>query len=168
MPRPTSSLPTSARYYIYPYLNSTNLSAAYDGNDYGSTDFIPEGALDGTPQSRIPAGGAPGGNPALWDVLYTVSCTITNNGTVPGEEIAQVYVSLGGPNDPKVVLRNFDRLSIQPGQSARFEADITRRDLSNWDSAAQNWVITNYTKTVYVGASSRKLYLSQKLNGTFF
>ena len=73
------------------------------------------------------------------------------------------YISLGGPYDPKVVLRNFDRLSIAPGASAMFTADITRRDVSNWDSAAQNWAISNYTKTVYVGSSSRKLPLSAQL-----
>ncbi|KZF23538.1 glycoside hydrolase family 3 protein [Xylona heveae TC161] len=151
--------------YIYPYVNSTNASASYGWNDYGNqgTSYIPPGAQDGSPQPIVPAGGAPGGNPGLYDVLYSVEATITNTGTVAGEEVPQLYVSLGGPNDPKVVLRGFERLSIQPGQSTTFHADLLRRDLSNWDSASQNWVITNYTKTVYVGSSSRKLPLSQTL-----
>lgn len=149
--------------YIYPYLNSTNLNSSYGGSDYGSNDFIPKGAQDGSAQPRIAAGGAPGGNPQLYDVLFTVTATITNNGTLPGEEVPQLYINRGGPNDPKVELRNFDRLSIQPGQSATFTADVTRRDVSNWDPASQNWVITNYTKTVYVGSSSRKLPLSARL-----
>jgi beta-glucosidase len=72
-------------------------------------------------------------------------------------------VCLGGPNDPKIVLRGFERLSIQPGQTATFEADLTRRDLSNWDVEKQDWVISNYPKTVYVGASSRNLPLSETL-----
>jgi beta-glucosidase len=75
-----------------------------------------------------------------------------------------LYISLGGPDDPKVALRNFDRLSIQPGQTATFTADITRRDVSNWDVESQNWVITEYPKTVYVGSSSRALPLNAVLD----
>jgi beta-glucosidase len=150
--------------YIFPYLNSTNLAEASQDPEYGLNHTWPAGATDGSPQARIPAGGAPGGNPQLWDVLFTVEATITNNGTLAGDEVVQCYVSIGGPEDPKVQLRGFDRLSIQPGQSATFHADITRRDVSNWDVASQNWVITEYPKTVFVGASSRKLTLTADLD----
>jgi beta-glucosidase len=64
------------------------------------------------------------------------------------------------------MLRGFERLSIDKGMTDTFRADLTRRDISNWDPVQQNWVITNYTKTVFVGASSRKLYLSGVLNET--
>jgi hypothetical protein len=124
---------------------------------------LPPHAIDGTPQLLLPSGGAPGGNPQLWDVLYTVTATIKNNGTLNGEEVPQLYVSLGGPNNPRLVLRGFERLSIDAGQSATFTADILRRDLSNWDTVSQNWVLTSYPKTVYVGPSSRNLPLSQSL-----
>ena len=152
--------------YIYPYLNSTDLEVASEDPYYGepSSEWLPTGSTDGSPQPKVPAGGAPGGNPALYDVLFTVTAEIENTGKVTGDEIVQVYVSLGGPNDAPKVLRQFDRLTISPGQRARFSADLTRRDLSNWDTASQNWVISNYPKTVYVGASSRNLPLSQKLN----
>ncbi len=153
------------RYYIYPYLNSTDATIASEDTEYGrpTSEFVPAGAQDGSPQPRIPAGGAPGGNPSLYDSLYTVKATITNTGAVPGDEVAQLYLSLGGPDDPKVVLRNFQRLAIGVGQSATFTADLSRRDLSNWDTETQNWVISNFTKTVYVGSSSRTLLLSGTL-----
>ncbi|KAI9740238.1 MAG: hypothetical protein M1834_004816 [Cirrosporium novae-zelandiae] len=151
--------------FLYPWLNSTNASLASEDSTYndGNNEYIPTGALDGSSQPINPAGGAPGGNPALWDVMYIVNATITNNGTLDGDEVPQLYVSLGGPDDAKVALRNFDRLTIAAGESATFSANLTRRDLSNWDTASQNWVISNYTKTVYVGSSSRKLHLSQTL-----
>ncbi|CBY00592.1 similar to beta-glucosidase [Plenodomus lingam JN3] len=152
------------RTYIYPYLNSTDPRAASGDTDYGVNYTWPEGAVDGSPQPRIAAGGAPGGNPELWDVLFTVEATITNNGSLAGDEVVQLYVSLGGPEDPKIVLRGFDRLSIPAGQSSTFHADITRRDVSNWDTASQNWVISEYPKKVYVGASSRKLILEADLD----
>ena len=152
--------------YIYPYVNTTDAKAASADPLYGQTasEFLPPNATDGSPQPVLPAGGAPGGNPELWDVLYTVTATIKNNGTVNGEEVPQLYISLGGPNDPKIVLRGFDRLSIDAGMSATFSTDILRRDISNWDTVAQNWVISSHPKTVYVGSSSRNLPLSQSLS----
>lgn len=151
--------------YIYPYINSTNLAASSNDPNYGlpTSSYVPAGAQDGSPQPRVAAGGAPGGNPALYDVLFTVTATVTNTGAVTGDEVPQLYINLGGPGDPKVVLRNFERLTIAPGQTATFNADITRRDISNWDTVTQNWVITNYPKTVFVGSSSRSLPLNATL-----
>ena len=152
--------------YIYPYLDDTTLEAATShATDYSkrSTSFIPPGALDSSPQPILAAGGGAGGNPSLYDVLYGVSATITNTGSVAGDEVVQLYISLGGVDDAKIVLRGFDRLSIQPGQSATFRADIERRDISSWDTVTQNWIIGSEQKTLYVGSSSRDLHLSAPL-----
>ena len=149
--------------FIYPYINSTDLKASSGDVYYGTPSHLPANATDSSPQPRLPASGGPGGNPMLWDVLYTVSATVTNTGKVAGEEIAQVYVSLGGEGDPKRVLRGFERLSVQPGESAVVTVDLTRRDLSNWDEGAQDWVVRGGEKMVFVGASSRNLPLSGKL-----
>jgi len=156
---------SQVKAYIYPYLNSTSLSTSANESDYGVPGYVPSGSQDGSAQPFVPAGGEPGGNPQLFDILYTVTATVTNTGKVAGDEVAQLYVGLGGPNDPKVQLRGFERLSIGPGQSATFTVDLTRRDLSSWNVVAQNWLITNYTKTVYVGASSRDLPLQQCIEG---
>ena len=150
--------------YIYPYLNSTNLSTSANEPDYGLLGFVPVGAQSSDPQPLVPAGGAPGGNPGLYDVVYQIEATITNTGRIPGEEVAQLYLSLGGEYDPRVVLRGFERLSIQPGAKTTFHVDLLRRDVSNWDVATQNWVDRGNVKTVYVGASSRNLPLSGKLS----
>ncbi len=151
--------------YIYPYLNTTDARTASNDPHYGQTadQFMPPGAVDGSPQPLLAAGGAPGGNPQLYDVLYTVTAKISNTGSITGEEVPQLYISLGGANQPRVVLRGFERLSIAAGKSAIFTADVTRRDVSNWDTLSQNWAITDEPKTVYVGPSSRKLPLSQAL-----
>ena len=155
---------TPVPLYIYPYLNSTNLTDAANDTSYGDSSFVSSASQNGSAQPLLPAAGAPGGNPGLYDVLYQVRATITNTGNRTGDEVAQLYISLGGEYDPPKVLRGFERLSIQPGQSATFFADITRRDISNWDTATQNWVVRNTTKTAYVGASFRKLPLSGKLS----
>ncbi|CAG8951136.1 hypothetical protein HYFRA_00006534 [Hymenoscyphus fraxineus] len=163
---PNGSFPY-IRQYIYPYLNSTDAREASLDSTYGQSadQFLPPNTLSTDPQPRLAAGGGPGGNPQLWDVMYTVTATITNTGPLNGEEVPQLYVSLGGPNDPKIILRGFDRLSIDYGKSVTFTANLLRRDLSNWDPVQQNWVITSAPKTVYVGPSSRNLPLSARLPG---
>ncbi|KAM0270416.1 hypothetical protein ACHAQH_009463 [Verticillium albo-atrum] len=74
------------------------------------------------------------------------------------------YLSLGGPTDPVVALRGFDDLILDPKESATFDVKLTRRDISNWDPVSQNWVVSSYPKTVYVGSSSRNLPLKGALN----
>ncbi|KAL2022532.1 hypothetical protein VTK56DRAFT_5139 [Thermocarpiscus australiensis] len=150
--------------YVYPYLNTTDPKKASGDAHYGQTaaEFLPPHATDSSPQPLLRAADkqSPGGNRQLYDVLYTVTADIKNTGRVVGDEVPQLYVSLGGPDDPKVVLRAFDRIRIDPGRTAQFRATLTRRDLSNWDPVVQDWVVSNYTKTAYVGRSSRKLDLS--------
>ena len=51
---------------------------------------LPEEARNGAPQGFLPAGGAPGGNPGLYEVIYKVSAKIENNGDVAGTEIPQL------------------------------------------------------------------------------
>ena len=127
--------------YIYPYLNSTSLSKSSGDTQYGINYTFPAAGYDSSPQPYLPAGSnvAPGGNQGLYDVLFTVTADITNTGGVAGDEVPQLYISLGAPDDPKVVLRGFDRLSIACGATATFTAQICRRDISNWDVASQNW-----------------------------
>lgn len=152
--------------YIYPYLNSTDLRASAGNADYGekSEDWLPAGSQDGSPYQLPPAGGAPGGNDQLWDVAYTVSAQITNTGQVEGDEVAQLYLSLGGPLDAPKILRGFDRITISPGETKTFTANLTRRDVSNWDTKSQNWIISDHQKTIYVGSSSRQLPLHQEIS----
>ncbi|SPQ22671.1 c26fd358-f5d8-4bdb-b4b2-1b2c14861824 [Thermothielavioides terrestris] len=153
--------------YIYPYLNTTDPKAASGDANYGQTadKFLPPHATDSSAQPLLRSSGknSPGGNRQLYDVMYTITADIKNTGSIVGEEVPQLYVALGGPDDPKVQLRDFDRIRIDPGKTAQFRGTLTRRDLSNWDTTLQDWVISKYKKTAYVGRSSRKLDLSIEL-----
>ena len=164
------AFPPGIRYiyqWIYPWLNTTTSGKEASADpDYGQTaeQFLPPGATDGSPQARQPSSGEPGGNCQLWDVLYTVTCTVTNTGRATTDEVPQVYVGLGGAGEPVRVLRGFERIErVAPGESVTFRAELTRRDVSNWDVGAQNWVVTGEPKTVWVGSSSRNLPLSADL-----
>ncbi|KAE8149638.1 putative beta-glucosidase A [Aspergillus avenaceus] len=151
--------------FIYPWINSTDLKASSGDPLYGWKDeqYIPKSGTDGSAQPRLPASGGAGGHSGLYDDLFQVSVTVENTGDVAGYEVPQLYVSLGGPNEPKVVLRKFERLYLEASQQQVWTTTLTRRDLANWDVAAQNWVITSHTKTIYVGNSSRKLPLQASL-----
>lgn len=152
--------------YIYPWLDGSTPEEASGDAHYGmeASEFLPDGATDGSAQPVHPAGGGqPGGNPMIWDVMYVVTATVKNTGNTVGDEVAQLYVSLGGPEDPPVVLRGFDRIRLDPGMESTFRVDILRRDLSNWDPVIQNWIISEYPKKIYVGSSSRKLHLEATL-----
>ena len=90
----------------------------------------------------------------------SVSFTITNTGTVTGQEVPQVY--LGAPsNRPAGVqfapqaLAAFDRVTIKAGHSKRITLDVQPRELSYWSTSTQEWQIATGTRTVEVGNSSR-------------
>ncbi|XXH01210.1 hypothetical protein Hte_007564 [Hypoxylon texense] len=140
--------------FIYPYVND----AAYPP----PIDIDPP-THNRSAQPILPAGGPSGGNPDLYKIWFVVTADITNSGEVAGTEIPQLYISHGGPTEPKVVLRGFDEISLEPGEMKTVAFNVTYRDLSNWDVAAQDWRLTEYPKTVYVGASSRDLRLQQEL-----
>ncbi|KAG9750753.1 glycoside hydrolase family 3 protein, partial [Aureobasidium melanogenum] len=154
---------TRVPLYIYPWLNSTNLSDSYGAANFGDNSFIPENALDGSSFPYPPSSGPNGGNPGLWDILYHVGVNITNTGPIVGDEVPQLYVSLGGPYDPKVILRGFERVIIDPGKTVQVTFPLARRDLANWDTEKQDWVVSEYNKKVFVGSSSRDLPLSTVL-----
>lgn len=162
--------PAGFRYiyqFIYPWLNTTSSGREASGDSsYGKTadEFLPPHAIDANPQPKHPAGGQPGGNRQLFDVIYEVTATITNTGKTMTDEVPQLYLSHGGEGEPVRVLRGFDRIErIAPGASATFRVELTRRDISNWDVTTQNWVVTDAPKTIWVGSSSRNLPLTAKL-----
>lgn len=132
--------------------------------DYGmrSSSYLPAGSTDSSPQPILPAGGGIGGNPSLWAPVSRVSFTVTNTGEVAGSEAGQVYVALGNGEPPKV-LRGFDKKYIKAGESQEFSVDLLRRDVSIWDTDAQDWRMVEEV-TLFVGPSSWKLPLSQVLN----
>ena len=80
---------TRLPFFIYPYINTTDLASSANGSDYGSAS-VPPGSQDSAPQPIPAAGGAPGGNAELYDVLYQVTATISNTGSITGEEVPQL------------------------------------------------------------------------------
>ncbi|KAK0874534.1 hypothetical protein LTR87_011496 [Friedmanniomyces endolithicus] len=105
---------------------------------------------------------APGGNPALWDVLYTVSVSVSNTGSVAGATVPQLYLGLPQPANedytPVKVLRGFQKVLLAPGESQTVTFSLTRRDISYWDTFAQQWIIGSSSIGVLAGFSSRDIH----------
>ncbi|KAK3346750.1 glycoside hydrolase family 3 protein [Lasiosphaeria hispida] len=142
--------------YVYPWLSGANVSIS-------GTESGPSALTNSSAQPVLPAGGSPGGNPGLYEVLYTISAKINNIGKVAGTDIPQLYVQLGGKENPWGVLRGFDEVALEPGESKTVTFELTRRDISNWNTTSQNWEIGNKEKFVFIGQSSSRIRLNSTL-----
>ncbi len=85
----------------------------------------------------------------------TVRATITNTGRVAGSDVAQLYLSdPAAATEPPRQLKGFQKVTLQPGQSATVRFSLNGHDLSYWNSAANGWVVPAGQFGVYVGDSS--------------
>lgn len=108
-----------------------------------------------------------GGHPALWETIATVTFTLSNTGGVTASEVAQLYLGIPsseGFDTPARQLRGFQRTPIRPGETRTVVLSLTRRDLSVWDTVAQQWRLQPGTYQIDVGASSRDLRLQGSLD----
>ncbi|KAK5952745.1 hypothetical protein OHC33_006338 [Knufia fluminis] len=120
-------------------------------------------AVSGNTPSTPPATDqlTPGGNPALWENVVSISVTVSNTGNVAGATVVQLYLSM--PQDsvpsgtPTKVLRGFEKVLLQPGESSTVQLPLRRRDVSYWDVVSQEWLIPSGEFSISVGFSSRDL-----------
>ena len=97
------------------------------------------------------------------DGTWAVTFDVTNNGTMAGDEVAQLYVS--APVTSKVQrpvreLKGFSRFSLATDQTANVTILLDRNAFSYWDEKAHAWAVEPGTYTLEVGSSSRKILLS--------
>jgi beta-glucosidase len=150
--------------YLYSWLNKSDADkAAAVGN---STTKYPYPAGYSNEQKPGPAaGGAQGGNPALFDVAYDVSVTISNTGSRAGKAVAQLYVQFPTGisfDTPIIQLRDFAKTQeLAAGASQTVQMRVTRKDLSVWDVVSQNWVVPSVGGDygIWIGDSSDTLQL---------
>lgn len=104
---------------------------------------------------------------------YAVTFTVENVGDVTGTEIAQIYIGAADAPDyvqmAEYALVDFVRMEdLEPGEVRTVRAFVSERAQSYWDvktdaqEGEEKWVVAE-DRMVYVGASSRKLYLRGRL-----
>lgn len=106
---------------------------------------------------------------------FTVTFTVQNNGSVFGGEVGvfvlstwsrtdtmhvfqipQVYINFPpSAGEPPSVLKGFTNIEVQPGAKQSVTINLSRHDLSIWDTVAQGWAKPAGTIRLTVGASSR-------------
>jgi beta-glucosidase len=92
-----------------------------------------------------------------------VGFDVKNVGRVAGAEVAQVYV--GDPSAtvkrPKMELKGFSRVMLQPGEVHHVTVTLDKRSLAYWDTSTHAWKVDPGKFVVYVGDSSENVPLQQ-------
>ena len=94
-----------------------------------------------------------------------VSFDVTNTGTIPGAEVAQLYVSdpSAAVSRPERELKGFEKVRLAPGETKHFTLTLDARSFSYWDEATHNWKIDPGKFVIRVGDSSEDTPLTADL-----
>lgn len=108
---------------------------------------------------------APDGLPSwLFDNVYEVSFTVKNTGDRDGYEVPQLYLEFPEwTEEPPRVLRKFDRVWVPAHDEIGVTFALNHYDVSYWDHHKQQWLRPGGDIKIHVGASSRDIRLSGKL-----
>lgn len=87
--------------------------------------------------------------------VVEVSVEVSNTGKVAGKEIVQLYVD-GIKGEPKT-LRDFAKVSLEPGETKTITFTLTPRDFAYWDIAMHDWKTDAGGYRILIGASSRDI-----------
>ena len=97
----------------------------------------------------------------------TATIDITNNGSVAGREVVEVYLSApeGKLEKPMEVLVNFGKTKLlNPGESQTLTFGIEARDLCSFDEATSSWLAEGGEYTLKIGASATDIKSSENFN----
>lgn len=91
------------------------------------------------------------------------SFRLTNVGSHPIKETAQLYIEFPAQDRPPRELKAFKKVSLQPGESEYVSMHVSFEELSLYDEQADRFVFCPGEYGVFVGASSRDLRLSFRM-----
>jgi beta-glucosidase len=97
------------------------------------------------------------------DGTWAVTFDVTNNGTMGGDEVAELYVSAPVTSKvqrPVLELKGFSRFNLATDQTANVTVVLDRNAFSYWDEKQHAWAVEPGSYTLEVGSSSRKILLS--------
>jgi len=165
----TSANLTEGVYIDYRHFDAHNITPRFEFGfgltyttfKYASLDIALTNTGANASALPPPAPVGQGGIESLWNVLAAVKAEITNTGLTSAPEVAQLYVGI--PGAPAKQLRGFEKVPLEAGESTTVHFDLTRRDLSIWDTVKQSWVLQKGKYMIYIGASSRDIRLSGSL-----
>ena len=91
----------------------------------------------------------------------TVSVDITNTGKRAGKEIVQLYVAdrTGSADRPGRELRNFAKVSLEPGETKTVRMELNKRSFAWYNVKLHDWYAASGTYEIQIGKSSREIVL---------
>lgn len=99
------------------------------------------------------------------DGNVAVSFKLSNTGSVPAEEVVQLYVSR--PNSailrPARELKDFQRVALAPGETKTVQMLIPQDRFRHWDEGTSDWQIEKGTAELLLGSSSQDIRLKQEI-----
>ena len=90
-----------------------------------------------------------------------VMLTVKNTGSLPGDEVVQVYVSKPDAKifRPMQELKGFARVHLEAGESRTVAIPLDDKAFRYWNDPAGRWAVEGGSYTVRVGASSEDIRL---------
>jgi beta-glucosidase len=94
------------------------------------------------------------------------SVDVTNDGTVVGAEVVQLYVTYPNSSVERSLreLKGFAKVTLEPGATETVELELPVNDLAYYDVAASAWALEALEHQVLLGTSSRDLPLVTNLS----
>jgi beta-glucosidase len=91
-----------------------------------------------------------------------VECDITNTGTRPGAEVAQLYVrdAHSSVMRPEKELKGFAKVSLAPGETKTVSIGLNARSFAYYSPEKHSWLVEAGDFGILVGSSSRDIRLS--------
>lgn len=102
---------------------------------------------------------------SLHKPAYKVSIDVTNTGEIYGAEVVQLYLQFPRHSgEPPLVLRDFAKVPLAPGETKTAEFELSIYDLSIWDTEKRQWVKPDHGLiSVVFGTSSEDERIVQSL-----
>lgn len=92
----------------------------------------------------------------------TVRFTVTNTGTMAGEEIAQLYIQKEQSRiiRAKRELKGFVKVALKPGESKQVSITLKASDFAYYSVEKQAWAVEEGLYTIQIGSSLTSIHLS--------
>jgi len=99
---------------------------------------------------------------------YVVSVNVKNNGTVPGKEVAELYVAAPKSKElakPSIELKAFAKTkTLKPGEEQTITLSLSLNDLASFNENISAWVADAGNYDLQIGSSSRDIKQHLTLN----
>ena len=85
-----------------------------------------------------------------------VSFNVENTGTLPADEVAQLYIHqrFGNASRPVRELKGFQRLTLSAHEKRTLHMSLGKNELSYWNAAKKSWVTDSAAFDIWVGDDS--------------